>query len=167
MSIAVSRCTPVCIALSSVKIWAINNDQVAHTVPRLICFEISSGVFIFENLLSKFILKFDWIVWTVLFSNTIYKLFRVTCPGQRSIATCFDSNFMKSSCPEVVIQGEIIQGKMSWRNFMGGNCQGGNILVVAVRKSCARGKLWDLITLGVISQRAIVQEAVALGRMSG
>lgn len=97
---------------------------MACTAPGLDFFEIYSGVFIFEKLFSKFILKFNWNVSTVRFSNVIHKLFRNSCRGQKSIGTCLSRNFTGCSCSGVVVQGELLRQK--WGNLIESNFPGIN-----------------------------------------
>ena len=65
---------------------------------------------------------------TLLFSNAIYKLFRVNFPGKKSVVTCSGKNFIGGSFLGVVAQGGIIQGKTFGGKNPGFNCPGGNLM---------------------------------------
>ena len=90
------------------------------------------------------------------FSHGIYKLFRGNVPGQKSVVTCSGRNFKGDqlsrgscsgrnysgisrgiSCPGVVVQGGIIQGKRSRSKSPGGNV--GNFMVVTVQGGTIQG----------------------------
>ena len=67
---------------------------------------------IFFKIYSKFL---NWSALKVLFSNDVYKLFRVNFPGQKSFVTCSGRNFMR---------GQLFGGGCSVRNYSGKNVFG-------------------------------------------
>ena len=64
------------------------------------------------------------------------KLCRGNFPGQKSVVNCPGKNFMRGSCPGVVVQGGIIKGKIFVRQkfrgaiVLGVNCPLGGGAVV-------------------------------------
>lgn len=128
---------------------------MACTAPGLDFFEIYSGVFIFEKLFSKFILKFNWNVSTVRFKNVIHKLFRNSCHGQKSIGNCLSRNFTGCSCSGVVVQGELLRQK--WGNFIESNFPGVNF---------PRRNYSGRYVLGLIAFEEISWEKLSGGQLS-
>ena len=98
----------------------------------------------------------------MLVLNAIHKLLRGSCLGQTSMATCPRMNFIKGSCPGVVVQGGISHEKMyGEQKLRGANSLGGILWVAIVQVetlgdtcpggfywgklyggSCPRGNIW-------------------------